>query len=114
MPLHAGAVVSGLAGARGLPRRPRMCWVCGRGDSGFPRSWGPIFPVCWRYLGGVCSGVMHAWCLGLMGVQRPGGRVAVCGSRRREVLFAARLVVLACVGGLALLACAFDFGGFLL
>ena len=57
---------------------------------------------------------MRAWCPGLMHVPRPGGRVAVCGSCRRAVLFAASVVLLACVNGLPLLACACAFYGFLL
>ena len=48
-----------------------------------------------------------------MHVQRPGKQVAVCSSCGRVVLFAACVVLLACVGGLTFLACACASDGFL-
>ena len=97
-------------GVLASPRRLRIRWVCGRGGSSFPRGWGRVFLVYWCHLGGVCCGVMIAWCPGLVHVQLPG----VCSSCRRVVLFAACVVLLALVGGLKFLACARAFGGFLL
>ena len=51
--------------------------------------------------------VMRVRCPGVMNVQHPGPRVAVCSPCRRSVLFAARVVLLVCVGGLTFLACVF-------
>ena len=59
-------------------------------------------------------GVMRVWCPGLIPVQRPDAPVAVCGLCRRVVLFAACVVLLACVGGLTFHACACAFRGSLL
>ena len=64
--------------------------------------------VYWSHLVAVCCVVMHAWCPCLMHVQRPGRWVAGCSSCRRVAL------LLACVGGLTLLASACAFEGFLL
>ena len=61
-----------------------------------------------------CRVSLRAWCLVLIHVQCPGGWVAVCGSCRCVVLFAACVVLLACVGGLTFLACACAFDGYLL
>ena len=62
----------------------------------------------------VCCGVLRVWCPGLMHVQRPGGRVAVCGSCSGKVLFVACVMSMACVDGLTFLAYACAFDGFLL
>ena len=69
--------------------------------------------VYWRHPGGMRCGVLHVTCPGLMHVQRPGRRVAGCGSHRRSA--DGRCVVLrACDGGLKFLPCACAFDGFLL
>ena len=58
-------------------------------------------------------GVLHVTCPGLMHVQRPGRRVAGCGSHRRSA-DGRWLVLWACDGGLKFLPCACAFDGFLL
>ena len=75
-------------------RRPQMFdsqpYVLMKGDcsvlhdaQGHMLRVGRALLVYWCHLGGVCRGVMHAWCPGLMHVQRPGRRVASCSSCRR-------------------------------
>ena len=48
------------------------------GDSCFGLDRGRALLAYKCHLGGVCCRVMHAWCLGLVHVRRPGRRVAGC------------------------------------
>ena len=60
-----------LAGAGGCPGTSTSDLCALVGDSCFGLGRGRAVRVYWCHLAGICCGVMHAWCPGLMHVQRP-------------------------------------------
>ena len=89
---------------------PDLCAL--GGDSNYGLGLGRALHVYLRSLGRMLCGVINLTCPGLMHVQRPGRRVAGCGSCRRVSLIAVGAVDLRLWADFLACACAFD--GFLL